>query len=177
MPNPPPDIFDASLVDGDFWQKPRTISLYRAATHEKLDLLYWKNGAIVDGAYDRLCTILRDVQAGKTIRMDPKLIETLWACQAFCARYGIHHPLTVLSGYRTPATNRKLIEEGLPAARKSLHLDGQAADVRIVDLDPEVLGGLVKSFERGGVGFYFRPGGAMGGWIHTDTGVNRVWRG
>jgi uncharacterized protein YcbK (DUF882 family) len=177
MPNPPPDIFDASLIDGDFWQKPRTLNLYRLATREQISLLYWKDGAMVDGAYDKVCTILRDVQAGKTIRMDPKLIETLWACQAFCARYGIHHPLTVLSGYRTPATNRKLIEQGLPAARKSLHLDGQAADVRIVDLDPEVLGGLVKSFERGGVGFYFRPGGATGGWIHTDTGVNRVWRG
>ena len=176
MPNPPPDIFDASLIDADFWQRPRTLTLYRPASHESIDLLYWKDGVMVDGAYDRLCTILRDVQAKKTIRMDPKLIETLWACQAFCARYGIHHPLQILSGYRTPATNSKLIEQGLPAARKSLHLDGQAADMRIVDLDPEVLGGLVKSFERGGVGFYFRPG-ATGGWIHTDTGVNRVWHG
>jgi uncharacterized protein YcbK (DUF882 family) len=176
LPNPPPDIFDASLIDGDFWQRPRTISLYRPASRETLEVLYWKNGAMVDGAYDHLCTILRDVSAKKTIRMDPKLIETLWACQAFCARYGIHHPLQILSGYRTPATNNRLIETGLPAARKSLHLDGQAADMRIVDLDPEVLGGLVKSFERGGVGFYFRPG-PTGGWIHTDTGVNRTWRG
>jgi uncharacterized protein YcbK (DUF882 family) len=39
-----------------------------------------------------------------------------------------------------------------------------------------VLGGLVKSFRKGGVGFYYR-GGAKGGWIHTDTGLNRTWKG
>ncbi len=175
-PVPPPDLFDASLLDADFWLKPRTVSLYRPATDEHLSLLYWKDGELVPGSYERLCTILRDVQAKETVRMDPKLIETLWACQAFCARYGINHPIHVLSGYRTAATNRHLIETGLPAARKSLHLDGKAADIRIIDLNTEVLGGLVRSFERGGVGFYFRPG-TTGGWIHTDTGINRIWHG
>lgn len=176
QPAPPPDLFDASLLDADFWVKPRTLNLWRPATGERLSLLYWKEGTMTPGAYERICHILRDVRAKKTIRMDPKLIETLWACEAFCARYGIKHPLEILSGFRTPATNNRLIEAGLPAARKSLHLDGRAADVRIVDLNIEVLGGLVRSFERGGVGFYFRPG-PMGGWVHTDTGVNRIWHG
>ncbi|MGA2550336.1 MAG: DUF882 domain-containing protein [Burkholderiaceae bacterium] len=175
-PSPPPDLFDASVLDVDFWIKPRTIDLYRPATDERISLTYWKDGEMVPGTYDRLCHILRDVQAKVTVPMDPKLIETLWACQAFCARYGIVHPIHVLSGYRTPETNRHLVEAGLPAARKSLHIDGKAADIRILDLNTEVLGGLVRSFERGGVGFYFRPG-ATGGWIHTDTGVNRIWHG
>ena len=175
-PVPLPDLFDASLLDADFWVKPRTLTMWRPASGERLSLLYWKDGAMRPGAYERICHVLRDVQAKRTHPMDPKLIETLWACEAFCARYGITRPLEILSGFRTPATNKRLIEAGLPAARKSLHLDGRAADVRIVDLNTEILGGLVRSFERGGVGFYFRPG-TTGGWIHTDTGVNRTWRG
>ena len=53
---------------------------------------------------------------------------------------------------------------------------GRAADIRIVNLNEEVLGGLVKSFRQGGVGFYYR-GGPRGGWIHADTGLNRTWKG
>ena len=52
----------------------------------------------------------------------------------------------------------------------------KAADVRIAGLTEEVLGGLVRSFRQGGVGFYYRSG-PKGGWIHTDTGLNRTWKG
>ena len=71
---------------------------------------------------------------------------------------------------------QELIEQGVPAARQSLHMSGKAADVRIAGLTEEVLGGLVKSFRKGGVGFYYRSG-PKGGWIHTDTGLNRTWKG
>jgi hypothetical protein len=67
-------------------------------------------------------------------------------------------PLEILSGYRTPASNQKLREAGVPAARQSLHMVGRAADIRIANLNAEVLGGLVKSFRQGGVGFYYRAG-------------------
>jgi len=85
-------------------------------------------------------------------------------------------PLEILSGYRTAASNQRLIEEGIPAARKSLHLEGRAADIRIAHLHEEVLGELIQSFRQGGVGFYYRPS-AKGGWIHTDTGLQRAWKG
>jgi uncharacterized protein YcbK (DUF882 family) len=42
----------------------------------------------------------------------------------FRARYGIDSPLEILSGYRTPASNQKLREAGVPAARQSLHMVG-----------------------------------------------------
>lgn len=173
---PPPDLFDAELLDADFWLRPRTIHLTRPVTGESVSVLYWKDGRMMPGVYDHLCHLLRDVQAKKTAPIDPKLIETLWACQAFCGRYGMNRPIEILSGYRTVRTNRRLVEKGLPAARKSLHIDGKAADMRIVGLSTEVLGGLVHSFARGGVGFYYRQSDT-GGWIHTDTGVNRIWHG
>jgi uncharacterized protein YcbK (DUF882 family) len=173
---PPPDLFDAQVVDIDFWVKPRTLSVIRPASGEKASVLYWKDGEVIDSAYQELCHLLRDVNGKAAIPIDPKLIETLWASQAFVARYGLDRPLEILSGYRTPASNNRLIEQGVPAARQSLHMSGKAADVRIAGLTEEVLGGLVKSFRKGGVGFYYRSG-PKGGWIHTDTGLNRTWKG
>jgi uncharacterized protein YcbK (DUF882 family) len=176
MAEPPPDIFDASTLDIDFWVKPRTISVVRSASGEKAELQYWKDGEINDPAYQQLCHLLRDVQGGVTVPMDPRLLELLWATQAFVARYGMNAPLEILSGYRTKETNQHLIEQGVPAARKSLHMEARAADIRIANLDSGVLGSLISSFRQGGVGFYYRQT-KQGGWIHADTGLQRTWKG
>jgi uncharacterized protein YcbK (DUF882 family) len=173
---PPPDLFDAQVVDLDFWVKPRTLSVVRPASGERTRVLYWKDGEVIDSAYQELCHMLRDVNGKASMAIDPKLIETLWASQAFVARYGLDKPLEILSGYRTPDSNKRLIEQGVPAARQSLHMSGKAADIRIAGLTEEVLGGLVRSFRQGGVGFYYRSG-PKGGWIHADTGLNRTWKG
>jgi uncharacterized protein YcbK (DUF882 family) len=174
---PPPDIFDAQALDLEFWLRPRTIEVVRPASKERAKLLYWKDGEIIESAYQDLCHLLRDVNGGNETRtIDPKLFETLWGTQAFVQRYGIDAPLEILSGYRTPASNQKLREAGVPAARQSLHMVGRAADIRIATLNAEVLGGLVKSFRQGGVGFYYRAG-PRGGWIHADTGLQRTWKG
>jgi uncharacterized protein YcbK (DUF882 family) len=173
---PPPDIFDAQALDLEFWLKPRTLDVIRPQSGERAKLLYWKDGEVIDAAYQELCHLLRDVNGKQTAPIDPKLFETLWGTQAFIARYGILQPLEILSGYRTAASNSKLIEAGVPAARQSLHIEGKAADIRIANLNSEVLGGLVRSFRQGGVGFYYRAG-PRGGWIHADTGLKRTWKG
>ncbi|MCE3261722.1 MAG: hypothetical protein K0R43_801 [Pseudoduganella sp.] len=175
-PTPPPDIFDAQTLDLEFWVKPRTISVIRPQSGEKARLTYWKDGEIIDAAYQELCHLLRDVNGKETAPIDPKLFETLWGAQAFVQRFGIESPLEILSGYRTPASNKRLIEQGIPAARQSLHMSGRAADIRIPNLNAEVLGSLVRSFRQGGVGFYYREG-PRGGWIHADTGLQRSWKG
>ena len=175
-PEPPPDIFDAQTLDLEFWLKPRTISVIRPQSGEKARLTYWKDGEIIDSAYQELCHLLRDVNGKETAPIDPKLFETLWGAQAFVQRFGIESPLEILSGYRTPASNKRLIEQGIPAARQSLHMSGRAADIRIPNLNAEVLGSLVQSFRQGGVGFYYRQG-PRGGWIHADTGLQRSWKG
>lgn len=172
---PPPDLFDAQTLDMDFWLKPRTLNLIRPASGERLQLLYWQDGEIRDAVYQECCHFLRDVNGKKSMPIDPKLLETLWATQAFIERFGMTKPLEVLSAYRTPESNQRLREEGIPAARKSLHLEGRAADIRIAHLHEAVLGELIRSFRQGGVGFYFRAS-AKGGWIHTDTGLQRTWK-
>jgi uncharacterized protein YcbK (DUF882 family) len=173
---PPPDIFDAQALDLEFWLRPRTLSVIRPQSGEKAKVLYWRDGEIIDSAYQELCHLMRDVNGKETAPIDPKLFETLWGTQAFVARYGIEQPLEILSGYRTARSNSKLIEQGVPAARQSLHIEGKAADIRIANLNSEVLGGLVRSFRQGGVGFYYRSG-PKGGWIHADTGLKRTWKG
>ena len=173
---PPPDLFDAQVLDIDFWVVPRVLSVVRPQTGETAKLLYWKDGEVIDSAYQELCHLLRDVTGKQTAAIDPKLLETLWGAQAFVARYGIEQPLEILSGYRTATTNSHLREPGVPAARQSLHMQGKAADIRIAHLNEEVLGGLVRSFRQGGVGFYYRSG-PRGGWIHADTGLQRTWKG
>lgn len=173
---PPPDLFDAQLLDLDFWVKPRTLTVTRPASGERAKLLYWKDGEVIDSAYQELCHLLRDVNGRETAPIDPKLFEMLWGTQAFIARYGLEQPLEILSGYRTPASNARLLEAGIPAARKSLHMVGKAADIRISSLSEEVLGGLIRSFRQGGVGYYYRSG-PRGGWIHADTGLSRTWKG
>jgi uncharacterized protein YcbK (DUF882 family) len=173
---PPPDLVDAQLLDQDIWVKPRTLSVVRPQSGERARVLYWKDGEVIDSAYQELCHILRDVNGRATAPIDPKLFEVLWGTQAFIARYGMTQPLEILSGYRTEASNKRLVEEGVPAARKSLHMVGKAADIRIASLNEEVLGGLIRSFRQGGVGYYYRSG-PKGGWIHADTGLNRTWKG
>lgn len=173
---PPPDIFDAQALDLEFWVKPRTLTVTRPQSGEKASVLYWKDGELIDSAYQELCHLLRDVNGKSAAPMDPKLLETLWGTQAFVARYGINSPIEILSGYRTQASNQRLREQGIPAARQSLHLEGKAADIRIANLNEEVVGGLIKSFQQGGVGFYYRSG-PRGGWIHADTGLKRTWKG
>jgi uncharacterized protein YcbK (DUF882 family) len=173
---PPPDLFDAQALDLDFWLKPRTLNIVRPASGERAKLLYWKDGQVIDSAYQELCHLMRDVNGKETAPIDPKLFETLWGTQAFLARYGMESPLEILSGFRTKASNTRLIEQGVPAARQSLHLEGRAADIRVANLNAEVLGGLIRSFRQGGVGFYYRAS-ASGGWIHADTGLQRSWKG
>ena len=173
---PPPDLFDSQALDLDFWIKPRTLSVTRPQSGEKATVLYWKDGEVIESAYQQLCHLLRDVNGRESMPIDPKLLEMLWSTQAFIARYGFSQPLEILSGYRTPASNKRLQEAGIPAARKSLHMVGKAADIRIASLNEEVLGGLIKSFRGGGVGYYYRSG-PRGGWIHADTGLERTWKG
>lgn len=174
---PPPDLFDASLVDLDFWSRPRELSMVRPQSGDRVSLTYWKDGHRDPSAYEQICQLLRDVQANQTARIDPQLIDTLWAAQAFCRRYGITAPLEITSGFRTAQTNNRLIEKGIPAARQSLHTQAKAADFKLNGLHPERLGALVQGFKAGGVGFYFRIGSNGGGWIHADTGPERAWVG
>ena len=151
----------------------RTLRLYNTHTGESLRSVFWAEGQFIPDALKDINKLLRDHRNDKVADMDPKLILLL---NDVSDKFGDGQTLHIISGYRSPESNARLREQGVPAARQSLHLVGKAADIRIANLNEEVLGGLIKSFRGGGVGYYYRSG-PRGGWIHADTGLARTWKG
>jgi uncharacterized protein YcbK (DUF882 family) len=100
--------------------------------------------------------------------MNVRLVETLWAIQQYLRRAGVHQPIIVHSGYRTPQTNA--MTEG--AARNSLHMYGQACDFDVPTVSIEDLAAIAWACpSSGGVGYY------PDGWVHVDAGPRRYWSG
>lgn len=151
----------------NFWDRPRSLDLYRQATGERISAVYWQNGALDALGYQKMCWALRDVRGGSVVQMHPRLLDLLCAMQAWVAHFGFKAPITVLSGYRSPKTNANT--EG--AARNSMHMYGRAADIRFPGLPVSYLGKLAQHYAAGGVGFY-----VSSNFVHVDTGNIRSWR-
>jgi uncharacterized protein YcbK (DUF882 family) len=79
-------------------------------------------------------------------------------------------PFQVISGYRSPATNEMLRHRSEGVAAGSLHMQGQAIDVRLADIPLVKLKAAALAAHRGGVGYY--PASEF---VHVDTGRVRVW--
>jgi uncharacterized protein YcbK (DUF882 family) len=76
----------------------------------------------------------------------------------------------VISGYRSPQSNAMLAAESNGVARKSLHMQGKAIDIRLADVDLSDLRGAALAMKQGGVGFY-----PTSNFVHVDTGRVRAW--
>ncbi|MDD2139670.1 DUF882 domain-containing protein [Pseudomonas putida] len=153
------------LLDRDRW-----LSLERGVTGEKAQFRYYKFGkGFEQQGYNMACHLLRDVEAGVTFRMNPKLLDTLWLIQGYLRIKKMPFHIIIQSGYRTPEHNARLAK----AAKKSQHVLGNAADIRIPGLKTETLRQLAKAIGVGGVGFY--PHNT--GFVHVDVGRVREWTG
>jgi len=75
-------------------------------------------------------------------------------------------PMVLLSGYRTPQTNRKL----RGAAKNSLHLRGLAIDITQPGRNLRDLHRAAVSLKAGGVGYY-----PNNNFVHIDSGRLRHW--
>ena len=77
-------------------------------------------------------------------------------------------PVTIMSGYRTPAYNH--LCGGAPLSE---HVNGRAADIRVQGLSPERVHTIIlhliaaKKIPQGGVGVYGPPM-HPNGWVHYD---------
>ena len=84
---------------------------------------------------------------------------------------GVQTPFQVISGFRSPKTNANLRStRGGGVAKRSLHMDGQAIDVRLPGVELSDLRDAALSLRLGGVGFYPRDQ-----FVHLDTGRVRNW--
>jgi uncharacterized protein YcbK (DUF882 family) len=83
----------------------------------------------------------------------------------------VTEPYSLLSGYRTLTTNNRIRESGGGAARNSLHIQGQAADVRLRSRSLRQMARAAESCNSGGVGVYHRST-----FVRMDSGPVRTWQ-
>lgn len=160
--------------DESFWTQKRELHVYRHGLKETLKIVYWENGQYIRSALKKLNRLCMDIHNGRITRMDKEVFDSLWAAQQIAINAGYHEPMEITSAYRSPQTNQALINDGVKAAKNSLHLKGRAIDFRIPGLSNRQLGKLMRAFNFGGVGTYHRE---KGGWVHVDTGRPRAWKG
>ena len=76
----------------------------------------------------------------------------------------------IISCYRSPNTNEMLRSKSKGVAKNSMHIKGQAIDIRLTGYSTKKLREAALKLGRGGVGYY--PGSNF---IHVDTGRVRRW--
>jgi uncharacterized protein YcbK (DUF882 family) len=138
-------------------------------TGEVLDVAYWENGAYVPGALEAVNHVLRDFRTGDVHTIRPGLLDLL---TSLSARVESGARFQVISGYRSPATNAALHERSGQVASGSLHMLGEAIDIRLAGVDLTHLRDAAASLAVGGVGYY-----PTSGFVHVDVGRVRHWNG
>lgn len=146
---------------------PRKLSFHHLHTNEKLSVVYFQAGDYVRRGLERLNHFLRDFRSGDVHPIDPGLLDLLYAVQLAADSRGV---FKVISGYRSPHTNASLLRQGRGVAKRSLHIQGRAIDVRLTDVRTAGLRDTARRLQRGGVGFYPRND-----FVHLDTGRVRSW--
>ncbi|MCI0653455.1 MAG: DUF882 domain-containing protein [Methylococcaceae bacterium] len=145
----------------------RRLNFLHTHTKEKLDIVYFSGGNYLPDAMSEIRNFLRDHRTDETHPIDPALFDILHTIRRYCPGQGCFQ---VISGYRSPATNHLLRRKTRGVARKSLHMQGKAIDVRLPDISTRMLRNLAVALQQGGVGYYRKSD-----FVHIDTGRVRTW--
>jgi uncharacterized protein YcbK (DUF882 family) len=149
-------------------QPERKLSLLNLHTGESINATYWAEGHYQTSELRAINRILRDHRTGEVVNIDQNLVDLLNI---------LHHemngrqPFHVISGYRSPHTNAKLRSKSNGVAKKSLHMQGKAIDIRLPGRQLSQLHTAALNLKSGGVGYYPKSD-----FIHVDTGNVRNWR-
>ncbi|PKF51035.1 DUF882 domain-containing protein [Enterovibrio nigricans] len=147
--------------------KPRNLAMTSINTGEHLDVCYFDGKQYLMDGLGELNHLCRDHRRNLSTEMDPKLYDQL---VAICGLVKAPNPITMVSGYRSPATNEMLRNGGGGQAKKSYHMTGQAIDFFVEGVPLASLRKAALSLNAGGVGYYPKSG-----FIHVDTGPVRAW--
>nr|WP_245504152.1 DUF882 domain-containing protein [Lichenihabitans psoromatis] len=160
-----PGETQTAIANGDT----RTISLYHAHSHESITATFMVNGQYDQATLDKLNWFLRDWRNNETIKMDPRLFDTIWEVYR---ESGSQQPIEVMSAYRSPQTNAMLRRRSRSVAEHSQHILGRAMDQHYMDVPMSRIRELGMRLQRGGVGFYPTAGTPF---VHLDVGGVRHW--
>lgn len=143
------------------------VAFRNAHTAESFSGVYRVGDKYMPEAFERINYVLRDFRTNEVKMMDPRLIDLL-----FVLHYesGSSKPFEIISGYRSPKTNAMLRRASTGVARRSMHMEGKAVDLRLADTRLSYLRKVAVDLQIGGVGYYPRSN-----FIHIDTGRVRQW--
>lgn len=147
----------------------RRLRMYSGRTGESIDTIYWIEGEYIGEALHEINVFMRDWRNGKTINIDVRNIDIMAASSRIL---DVTEPYTLLSGYRSPETNAMLRSRSSGVARNSLHMKGQAADLRLQSRTTAQMARAARSCAAGGVGRY-----SGSNFVHMDCGPVRSWGG
>ena len=136
-------------------------------TGESFNGVYRVGDKYLPEAFDQIAHILRDTRNGETFPIDPRMIDIIYVIQR---NLETDEPYQVLSGYRSPRTNAMLARVSYSVARHSLHMTGQAMDVRLDGRGINAIRSAAVDLHAGGVGYY-----PNSGFVHIDSGNFRTW--
>lgn len=147
----------------------RRIRMYSGRTGESIDTIYWIEGEYIPEVMKEITYFMRDWRSDATLQIDPRNIDIMAASHRLM---DVSEPYMLLSGYRSPATNAMLRSKSRGVARNSLHMQGQAADLRLKSRSVSQMARAAAACASGGVGKYSRSN-----FVHMDSGPVRTWGG
>ncbi|RMA41525.1 YcbK family protein [Rhodophyticola porphyridii] len=145
----------------------RKLSMYNGRTGESMDMIYWIDGDYVGPALDEVNHFMRDWRQNEVRRIDTRTIDIMAAAHNLLET---SEPYTLLSGYRSAATNAMLRSRSRGVARHSRHMTGEAADLRINSRSVSQIARAAAACNAGGVGRY-----SGSNFVHMDCGPVRTW--
>lgn len=147
----------------------RRLRMYSGRTGESMDTIYWINGDYVAEAIREISLFMRDWRTGTAVAIDTRTIDIMTASHNLL---DVSEPFMLLSGYRSPQTNAMLRSSSSGVARNSLHMRGQAADLRLETRSVRQIAAAAAACNAGGVGRY-----SGSNFVHMDCGDVRQWGG
>jgi uncharacterized protein YcbK (DUF882 family) len=148
----------------------RQLELHNTHTNETVSVVYRRGEEYQSRAIESLRQVMRDHRSGEAHDIDLKLYDQLsdLALAAKC-----EPRFEIISGYRSPQSNASMAARpGSGVAKKSLHMEGRAIDVRLHQCSCADLRDFALAAAKGGVGYYRRSD-----FVHLDTGRFRTWNG
>lgn len=145
----------------------RRIRMYSGRTGERLDAIYWIDGEYIPEALTEVYRFMRDWRSNEVIRIDARTVDIMAAAHNLLEA---DEPYMLLSGYRSPRTNAMLRSRSSGVAKNSLHMKGQAADLRLNSRSVSQMAKAATACAAGGVGRY-----SSSNFVHMDCGEVRTW--
>ncbi len=141
--------------------------MYSERTGESLDTIYWIEGNYIGEAIREINVFMRDWRNNEMMNIDTRTVDIMAASHRLLE---VNEPYMLLSGYRSPATNAMLRRNSSGVAKNSLHLKGQAADLRLSSRSVGQMARAAAACKAGGVGKY-----SGSNFVHMDCGAVRSW--